>query len=46
MDAPEKHRKESKSICGKIKFKDSLARNMLSRSNMDHCLAEKKHQRS
>jgi len=28
------------SINGKFKFKDSLARNILSRSNMDHCLAD------
>jgi len=32
---------DSMSINGKFKFKDSLARNILSRSNMDHCLAEK-----
>jgi len=30
------------SVFGKFKFKDSLDRNILSRSNMDHCLAEKK----
>ncbi len=27
-------------IYGKFRFKDSLTRNMLSRSNMDHCLAD------
>jgi len=30
------------SVFGKFKFKDSLDRNILRRSNMDHCLAEKK----
>jgi len=34
--------KELMSVFGKFKFKDSLERNILSRSNMDHCLAEKK----
>jgi len=35
-----KQQKESKSIYGKFKFKDSLARNMLTWSKMDHCLAD------
>jgi hypothetical protein len=35
-----KHKKESMSIYRKFKFKDSLARNMLSGSNMDHSLAD------
>jgi hypothetical protein len=35
-----KYQKESISIYGKFKFNDSLDKNMLSRSNMDHCLAD------
>jgi len=34
-----KQQKDSISSYGKFKFKDSLARNMLSKSNIDHCLA-------
>jgi len=34
--------KDSISSYGKFKFKDSLDENILSWSNMDHCLAEKK----
>jgi len=35
-----KHHRVLMSIYGKFMFKDSLERNMLSRSNMDHCLAD------
>jgi len=35
-----KNQRDTMSIYGKFKFKDSLERNMLSRSNMDHCLAD------
>jgi len=34
--------KELMSIYGKVKVKNSLDRNLLSRSNMDHCLSGKK----
>jgi hypothetical protein len=36
----EKHQKKSMSMHSKLAFEKSLARNMLSRSNMDHCLAD------
>jgi len=41
-----KQQKDSISRYGKFRFQDSLDINILSRSNMDHCLPEKKHQRS
>jgi len=35
-----KHKRDTMSLYGKFKFKDSLERNMLSRSNVDHCLLD------
>jgi len=35
-----KQQKDSMSIYGKFNFKDSMARNMLSWSKIDHCLAD------